>query len=116
MRLDYKVHVTEQRRTKRFDIQLPLEIQRSGSQRVARIGRTRNISSGGVLFTSDAQVEVGGVIEYIVNLPGGPGGPVSLRCLGKVLRLERLGNSASGAPQSSFAIAATLERYEFQRN
>ena len=108
--------MTEQRRTKRFDIQLPLEIQRAGSQRLVRTGRTRNISSGGVLFTSDAQVEVGGVIEYVVNLPGGATGSVSLRCLGKVLRLERLGNSASSGPQSSFAIAATLERYEFLRN
>ncbi len=97
-------------------MQLPLEIQRTGSQRVARTGRTRNISSGGVLFTCDAQVEVGGVIEYIVNLPNSGGGFVSLRCLGKVLRLEKLTNSNSGNPLSSFAIAATLERYEFQRS
>ncbi len=97
-------------------MQLPLEVQRAGSQRMARVGRTRNISSGGVLFTFDVPVEVGGVIEYTVNLPGVPGRLLSLRCLGKVLRAEKVTESAPGNPLSSFAIAATLERYEFQRS
>jgi len=106
--------VTEQRRAKRFEIQLPVEIQRTGSLRMFRTGRTCNISSGGVLFTSDAAVEVGGIIEYVVNLPGGPKNTVSLRCLGKVLRSEKVEDS-SDSP-NTFAIAATLERYEFLRS
>jgi hypothetical protein len=108
------MHVSDQRRSKRFEIQLPLEIQRAGTQRIFRSGKTRNISSGGVLFTSDLQVEVGGVIEYVLNLPSGPGSTVNLRCLGKVLRLERSAGMNSGGA-NGYAIAATLERYEFQR-
>jgi hypothetical protein len=67
-----------------------------------------------VLFTSDAAVEVGGTIEYVVNLPGGPKSSVSLRCLGKVLRTEKI--AASEDLANAFTIAATLERYEFLRS
>jgi hypothetical protein len=110
------LHVTEQRKSKRFEMPLPIEIQRAGAQRIGRPGRIRNISSGGVLFTSDVNLELGGIIEYTVDLPPSPGGNVSLRCLGKVLRLERLSNSVPNGSNPSYAIAVTLERYEFQRS
>ena len=71
-------------------------------------GLTRNISSGGVLFTSEQESDVGLSIEYVITL-GGPNQAVSLRCVGKVLRTSR---EPSG---SGYDIAATLERYEFVR-
>ena len=102
----------EQRRTRRFKLQLPLSITRSGSVRVTVSGQTRNISSSGVLFTSEREPDLGGPIEYMIVLNHEGPQPVTLRCMGKVLRAEPMyanGNSAS------FQVAATLERYEFLR-
>ena len=102
----------EQRKTKRFNLQLPVEIIRTGTERVSRFGRTQNISSGGVLFVSPNRMESGGPVEYIITLSAGSGGNVNLRCMGKVLRQE------GGIPHNdndAFTVAVSLERYEFLR-
>jgi hypothetical protein len=69
-----------------------------------------------VLFTSNAQVDVGQPIEYLISLPLGPShhSRVRLRCLGKVLRLHRADARPDPDPPS-VAVAATMERYEFLR-
>jgi hypothetical protein len=74
--------------------------------------KTRNISSGGVLFASEADVPIGGAIEYIVTLADLHGTHVDLRCFGKVVRMER---AAVQPQESSYLIAATLDRYQFVR-
>lgn len=103
----------EQRRTRRFKLQLPLSIIRNGSERITTNGETQNISSSGVLFTAERQPDLGGPIEYIIALNSeGPHG-VSLRCMGKVLRMEPSGTN--GDSPAAYRIAATLERYEFIR-
>ena len=104
----------EQRRTRRFNLQLPLSITRTGAERVAFIGCTQNISSSGVLFTATREPDLGGPIEYIITLNHDGPQSVSLRCMGKVLRADRL-DPQDDAPESNFQIAATLERYEFVR-
>ena len=101
----------EQRRTRRFQLELPLAITRSGAERVVLPGLTKNISSSGVLFTASAEPDLGGSIEYVITLHELGHQQVSLRCVGKVLRSERL----MGASERAFRIAATLERYEFVR-
>src|SRR6185312_17251002 len=102
----------EQRRTRRFKLQLPLAITRSGSERVTLAGYTRNISSSGVLFTAEREPDLGGPIEYIITLnPEGPQS-VTIRCIGKVLRSDRI---LPDDRNSNFQVAATLERYEFVR-
>jgi len=103
----------EQRRTRRFELQLPLSITRSGAERVAVAGFTKNISSSGVLFSSGASPDLGGAIEYVITLSHEGSQPVSLRCVGKVLRSER--ESSHGGDRRSYEVAATLERYEFVR-
>jgi hypothetical protein len=106
--------VIEQRKAKRFDLKLPVEVVRRSFQPVSSTGTTKNMSAGGVLFTSTVPIEVGEPIEYIITFPTHPinGGTVSLRCLGKVLRLEPNG---ADAETDSVLLAATLERYEFVR-
>ncbi len=98
-------NVTEQRKNQRFDLKLPFEIIRAGAQSKA-VGETKNVSSSGVLFTSETTVEVGAPIEYMITFPKAAGSktPVRLRCVGTVLRED---------PELKFA--ATLERYEFVR-
>ena len=103
----YKVEgtVLEQRKNQRFDLRLPFEIVQAGAH-PKFFGETRNVSSTGVLFKSEATVEVGQPIEYLITFPKAPGSraEVRLKCMGKVLR---------GDQEAMFA--ATLERYEFVR-
>jgi hypothetical protein len=103
----------EQRRNRRFTLQLPMSITRTGAQRVALAARTQNISSAGVLFTAEREPDLGGAIEYVITLNRDGTQPVNLRCVGKVLRAERLHNDSD---IDSFRVAATLERYEFVRD
>ena len=104
----------EQRRAKRFELELPLEIVRAGSERISEVGTTRNISSGGVLFVTMKGMEIGGPVEYVVTLTSGNSGVVNLRCMGKVLRLER--KAGDDPMNQSVAVAISLERYEFLRS
>ena len=104
----------EQRRTRRFKLQLPLNITRSGAERVTFNGLTKNISSSGVLFIASRGPELGGPIEYIITLTHDGPQIVTLRCIGKVLRAERIPRSPSEEPPA-YQIAATLERYGFVR-
>ena len=102
----FNTTVTEQRRNQRFDLRLPFEIL--GSNPYVRVsGETRNLSSGGVLFTSSSAVPLGQPIEYLITLPKAPGtrGQVRLRCVGTVVREDT----------DAAEFAATLERYEFVR-
>lgn len=104
----------EQRRTRRFNMQLPLSITRAGAERVTLTGLTSNISSSGVLFVTEREPDLGGPIEYIITLNADTSQSVCLRCIGKVLRAERTPVAGSEMPKA-FEIAATLERYEFVR-
>jgi len=97
--------VTEQRRNQRFELKLPFEIIRMGTN-TKMVGETKNVSSSGVLFTANTSVPVGEPIEYFITFPKQPNSraEVRLRCVGTVLRED---------PELKFA--ATLERYEFIR-
>ena len=97
--------MNEQRKNQRFDLKLPLELIRNGHN-PKMIGETKNVSSSGVLFTSNAAISIGEPIEYMITFPKPAGSrtDVRLKCVGKVLRED---------PESKFA--ATLERYEFVR-
>jgi len=105
----------EQRRTRRFQLQLPLSIIRSGAERVQLAGRTRNISSSGVLFTTEREPDFGGPIEYVITLTHNEAQVVNLRCMGKIVRADRADPGQDGE-SPPYRIAATLERYEFVRD
>jgi hypothetical protein len=105
--------VIEQRRTKRFEMGLPVEVVRTGSDQVCKTGITLNISSGGILFVGGKDMEIDSPIEYVVTLSSGVNGVVNLRCMGKVLRREE--SSSDDAQATSVVVAVSLERYEFRR-
>ena len=98
-------NVTEQRRNQRFELKLPFEIIRMGTN-TRMVGETKNVSSSGVLFTANASVAVGEPIEYFITFPkpANSRSEVKLRCVGTVLRED-----------AELKFAATLERYEFIR-
>ena len=72
---------------------------------------TRDISSSGVFFHFGSPLEVGTSLEFVLTLPEETtrGIPVQLKCMGKVVRVDRSGEAGS------VGIAATIERYEFLR-
>ena len=106
----------EQRRTRRFKLQLPVSITRAGMNQVTYNGQTKNISSTGVLFTAAGALVLSAPIEYAIALTNEGEQTVTLRCIGKVLRSERIVNgSAPPAGPPAYQVAATLERYEFIR-
>jgi len=96
----------EQRKAQRFDLRLPVELVRGGTRSLTEMGETRNLSSVGVLFRSEARLRVGEPLEYLITLPtaAATSDQVRIHCLGKVVRLPR-----------KTEVAATLERYEFVR-
>lgn len=110
--------VREQRRFHRYDLKLPVELIRAGSHRLSRLGKTRNLSSGGVLFKLHSQLKLGDPIEYFITLPFSlePGADLRLHCRGKVVRLERPKADVATASGKRVAVAATLERHEFVRH
>jgi len=82
-----------------------MELLRHGSLSLLESGETRNLSSSGVLFASSAPVDPGDPVEYIITLPNSSAATkVRLRCKGKVVRLA-----------ADSEVAATLERWEFER-
>lgn len=108
--------MSEQRKNQRFELKLPIELVRAGGDTVPQIGETRNLSSGGVLFTSNGKLQKGDPIEYLVTLPtGGDDSGLRLRCMGKVVRVDEREALEAGTSRFPFSIAATLERHEFLR-
>jgi hypothetical protein len=81
---------------------------------MALAGLTTNISSNGVLFTAGRGPDLGGPIEYVITLNDSGPQAVNLRCIGKVVRAERVGAGHAG-DVPAYQVAATLERYEFVR-
>lgn len=109
--------MSEQRRTQRFNLKLPIELVRAGGGEVPQIGEIRNLSSGGVLFTANGILQRGDSIEYLVTLPStGESHGLRLRCMGKVVRVDETVSTDETVSQFPFSIAATLERHEFLRN
>ena len=78
-------------------------------KRVNRSTRLFDISSGGISFYSNKDWEVGGRVEFLITLNEAK--KVRIRCLGKIVRVQR----TSQASESTYKVAATIDRYEFQR-
>jgi c-di-GMP-binding flagellar brake protein YcgR len=74
------------------------------SQDVSGSGRTLNISSGGILFTTEQQLPLGRLAEISVNWPARLGGtcPLKFVAVGRIIRAE------------SSKAAIRIERYEFK--
>ena len=106
--------MNDQRRSKRFDLKLPVEVIRPHHSPAHLVGETCNISSNGVLFKTDHPIDVGESLEYYVTLPTAPSPNerLRLRCVGKVVRLSAA-EAAAMAPDH--VLAVTMERYEFMR-
>ena len=102
----------DQRKTVRFELELPLAVVRMGKRTVYDVARTRNISSHGVFFESGRPFETGEALEYVVTLTTAP--DIYLYCHGRVLSTKR--DLQPGASKVEYKIAASVDRYELFRS
>ena len=106
--------MTERRTARRYDLSLPVII-RLAAERVpeSQKGKTRDISTRGVYFVMDQDLEAGSELDMTLTLPAEVthGSEVFVRAMGKVVRVERRtedGNTRMG-------VAAVIERYDIIR-
>jgi hypothetical protein len=95
----------DRRRTTRFPVCEELKYRvMHRSSRVSGTGRTLNIGSGGVLFTTEEQLPLGRSVELSVNWPARLDGtcPLKFVAVGRVVRSE------------AEIAAVRIERYEFR--
>jgi c-di-GMP-binding flagellar brake protein YcgR len=106
--------MTERRTARRYDLSLPVII-RVPAERVsdAQKGKTRDISTRGLYFVLDQDLEAGSELDITLTLPAEitHGSEVFVRALGKVVRVERRMEDGS----SRMGVAAVIERYDIIR-
>jgi c-di-GMP-binding flagellar brake protein YcgR len=106
--------MTERRTARRYDLSLPVIIRipderADDSQR----GKTRDISTRGLYFVIDQDLEAGSELDITLTLPAEitHGTEVLVRAMGKVVRVEK--RSEDGA--LALGVAAVIERYDIIR-
>ena len=106
--------MTERRTTRRYDLSLPIIIRVSAEKALdSQQGKTRDISTRGLYFVMDQNMEAGSELDLTLTLPSEVthGSEVFVRALGKVVRIEQRmeeGNARMG-------VAAVIERYDIIR-
>ena len=104
---------TERRTSRRYDLSLPIVIRLSTEKTIdAQRGKTRDISTHGLYFVMDQELQAGSKLDLTLTLPAVThGAEVFVRAQGKVVRVEpRIedGNTRKG-------VAAVIERYDIVR-
>jgi hypothetical protein len=103
---DEQVTDPERRGTDRFPIESELRYKLVESKEVAQpgTGRTLNMSSGGILFTTAAQLPLGGRVELSVDWPA----QLNEHCGLKLVALGRVVRS------SAVVSAMRIDKYDFR--
>lgn len=106
--------MTERRIARRYDLTLPVII-RVPAERVldTQKGKTRDISTRGLYFVLDEDLEPGSELDITLTLPAEitQGSEVFVRALGKVVRVEKRYEDGS----ERMGVAAVIERYDIIR-
>ena len=99
----------EKRSTRRFVLDLPIEVKFLDNGTYEATGHTRDVSSRGVFFYVDSEMAAGALIEFVLTLPSEITltDPLRVRCRGKVVRVDKT------AQQQGVAVA--IEKYDFVR-
>jgi len=97
---------TDRRGNSRFPLQedLQYKVLHRAAIKIAGSGKTLNIASGGILFTTQERLPLGRTVELSVNWPARLGGtcPLKFVATGRVVRSE------------ADRAAVRIERYEFR--
>jgi len=106
--------MTERRTTRRYDLSFSFHIRAPTEKALdSQQGKTRDISTRGLYFVVEQNLEAGSELELTLTLPAEVthGSEVFVRALGKVVRVEQRmedGNTRMG-------VAAVIERYDIIR-
>jgi len=106
--------MTERRLARRYDLTLPVSIRFSAEKLVMRQeGKTRDISTKGLYFVIERDLEAGSALDLTLTLPGEitHGSDVFVRAQGKVVRVERRLEDG----EQRMGVAAVIERYDIVR-
>lgn len=106
--------MTERRAARRYDLSLPILIRVPVEKESSTSnGRTRDISTRGVYFTLDKDVEAGAELDITLTLPAEitRGTEVLVRAQGRVIRVDPQHN----AENQRVGVAAVIERYDIIR-
>lgn len=97
----------EKRSTRRFTLELPISVKFVNNGRRESAGRTRDVSSRGVLMYLDTEISEGAPIEFVMTLPTEVtlAEPIRVRCTGKVLRVNRA--------EQEQGVAVAIDNYDF---
>jgi c-di-GMP-binding flagellar brake protein YcgR len=106
--------MTERRIARRYDLSLPVIIRLPTERAVDRQkGKTRDISTRGLYFVIEQDLEAGSELDITLTLPAEitHDTEVFVRALGKVVRVERRMEDGS----TRLGVAAVIERYDIIR-
>ena len=106
--------MTERRNARRYDLSLPVAIKVPVEKvNGTKNGRTRDISTRGVYFTLDQDLESGTELDITLTLPAEitRGTEVFVRAQGRVVRVDRRQDDGS----KHVGVAAVIERYDIIR-
>ena len=106
--------MTERRTTRRYDLSLPIVIRVPTERALdSQQGNTRDISTRGLYFIVERNLEAGSELDITLTLPAEvtEGTGVYVRAHGRVVRVER--HSYEGTER--MGVAAVIERYDIIR-
>jgi hypothetical protein len=106
--------MTERRTTRRYDLSLPVIIRIPTERQVdSQEGKTRDISTRGLYFVIEQDLEAGSELDITLTLPAEitHGVEVFVRAMGKVVRVERRTEDGT----ARMGVAAVIERYDIIR-
>jgi c-di-GMP-binding flagellar brake protein YcgR len=107
--------MVERRRVRRYDLTLPVII-RVPAERASdtRRGKTLDVSTRGLYFVIDQEVQAGSNLDITLTLPAEitQGSDVTVRATGKVLRVEQRVEDGD----RRMGVAAIIERYDIIRD
>lgn len=106
--------MSERRTARRYDLTLPISVK-NAAERLAgkQDGRTRDVSTKGLYFVVQQDLQAGSELEITLTLPGEVthGTDVLVRAQGKVVRVERRLEDG----EERLGVAAVIERYDIVR-
>jgi hypothetical protein len=98
----------EKRAIRRFALHLPVKVTAASGEELQATAKTKDVSSHGICFYCDSEMERNSEIEFTLTLPSEVTmtEPISVHCRGKVVRVQ-------GEASGSFEVAAAIDSYEF---
>src|ERR1700730_2193830 len=102
------IEQSDRREARRFVMSLPVRVMVREANGGELKAQTRDVSYRGLYFRTDAKLDSGSEIDFVLTLPQQiiTAGDVDIRCHGRVVR-------AASGENGTHGIAARIARYEF---